>query len=93
MLAYYVHDAKKKNDLIIIPDMGCSVAVDSERVEKFISAGPSFAEWSGDACGLPPEDFGTVVATRDEAGDVCVLDNDLWRERMACYSTGGKFCR
>jgi hypothetical protein len=31
------------------------------------------------------EDFGTVVATRDDGGDVCVIDHELWKERMEHY--------
>lgn len=93
MLAYFVHDEKKKDDMIVIPDMHCSVNVDAGRFETFISARPNFAEWSGEACSLPPENFGKVVATRDEFGDICVLDDDLWRNRVDCYSGGGIQCR
>ena len=86
MIAYYVHDSKKETDLIVLPDMGCSVAVDAERLEAFISVKPDFTSWSGDACGeLSPEDFGTIVASRDEGGDVCVANHDLWRRRMAHF--------
>ena len=83
MMAYYVHDPKKENDVIIMPDMGCSVSVTAEILQEFISVQPVFAKWSGDACGnLAPEDFGTVIATREETGDVCVLDQNLWQARM-----------
>ncbi len=86
MIAYYVHDSKQETDLIVLPDMGCSVVVDAERLEAFISVKPDFAGWSGDACGaLSPEDFGTIVAGRNEDGDVCVVNHDLWRRRMAHY--------
>lgn len=86
MIAYYVHDSKKGIDLIVLPDMGCSVAVDAGRLEAFISVSPDFASWSGDACGeLSPEDFGTIVASRNEGGDVCVVNHDLWRRRMTHY--------
>ena len=86
MIAFYVHDNKKETDLILLPDRGCSVAVDAERMEAFISVKPDFASWSGDACGeLTPEDFGTIVASREEGGDVCVINRDLWRRRMAHY--------
>ncbi len=86
MIAYYVHDSKKETDLIVLPDMGCSVAVDAGRLEAFISVNPDFASWSGEACGLlSPEDFGTIVASRDEGGDVCVVNHDLWRRRMAHF--------
>ena len=86
MIAYYVHDSKKEIDLIVMPDMGCSVAVDAGRLEAFISVKPDFASWSGDACGeLSPENFGTIVASRNEGGDVCVVNHDLWRRRMTHY--------
>jgi hypothetical protein len=86
MIAYYVHDSKKETDLIVLPDMGCSVAVNAGRLEAFISVSPDFSSWSGDACGeLSPEDFGTIVASRDEDGDVCVVNHDLWRRCMAQY--------
>ena len=86
MIAYFVHDSKKEKDIIVLPDMGCSVEVDKERMDAFISVDPMFASWSGDNCGeTAPEDFGTVVATRDDAGDVCVVNQDLWRKRMEFY--------
>ena len=86
MIAYYVHDEKKENDIIVIPDRECSIPVDRQRLEAFISVDPVFASWSGDVCGLvSPEDFGVVIATRDDGGDVCVIDHKLWRERMEHY--------
>jgi hypothetical protein len=86
MIAYFVHDSKKDKDMIVLPDMGCSVAVDGGRMEAFISVDPVFASWSGDSCGdLSPHDFGSVVATRDDGGDVCVINKDLWQERMRYY--------
>lgn len=89
MIAYLVHDLRKETDLFVLPEMGCAVAVTSDRFETFISPTAVFAEWSGDACGdLAPEDFGTVVATRDDQGDVCIIDDRLWQKRMAHYSEG-----
>ncbi len=86
MIAYYVNDSKKETDLIVLPDMGCSIAVDAGRMEAFISVNPDLASGSGNACGeLSPEDFGTIVASRNEAGDVCVVNHDLWRRCMAHY--------
>ncbi len=90
MIAYFVHDSRKQSDLFVLPDMGCAVAVTPGRFETFIAPSPVFANWSGDTCGdLAPEKMGTVVATRDELGDVCVLDHDLWRQRMEFYMNGG----
>jgi hypothetical protein len=86
MIAYYVHDEKKENDVIVIPDRECTVPVDRKRLEVFISVDPVFASWPGDACGLvSPEDFGEVIATRDDGGDVCVMDQERWRERIEYY--------
>ncbi|UCF93127.1 MAG: hypothetical protein JSW39_02930 [Desulfobacterales bacterium] len=89
MLAYFVHDSQKQQDTIVLPEMGCRVAVDAKRLEAFISVKPDFGEWSGDACGaLTPDDFGTVIATRDDQGDVCVVNDALWRKRMNFYMGG-----
>lgn len=87
MIAYFVHNREKNDDKIIIPYMGCSVSVTPERFEKFISVDPSFSQWQGEECtDVKPEDFGTVLATRAEGEDVCILEKDLWRERLELYS-------
>jgi hypothetical protein len=86
MIAYCVHDEKKLCDLIVLPNMACAVPVNTENMQKFISPAPVFAEWSGDSCvDLSPEAFGTVMATRDEDGDVCVLKPELWEKAMEKY--------
>lgn len=86
MIAYFVHNPETQHDTITLPDMGCTVAVDGERMEAFISVNPVFAQWSGDACSdLSPEDFGTVIATREESGDVCVLKPELWQQRLKAH--------
>jgi len=86
MIAYFVHQKRKGMDTIYIPDLGCFVAVDKAAMERFISVKPEFANWTGQACAVvKPEEFGTVAATRDDQGDVCVIDQDLWRERMLAY--------
>jgi hypothetical protein len=86
MIAYFVHDSKKDKDLIVLPDRSCSVEVTARNMETFISVDPVFASWSGDSCAdFKPEDFGTVVASRDDGGDVCVMDEVLWRNRMEHY--------
>ena len=83
MMAHFVHDRKKVRDTIYLPGLGCFIPVDKTAMERFISVEPDFANWRGQACALVnPEEFGTVVATRDDQGDVCIVQQDLWRERM-----------
>lgn len=91
MIAYYVHDKKDLTDVVVIPELGCSVAVDADRLLSFISVSPKFETWSGDACGvMTPEDYGTIVATRDDCGDVNVIHEVLWRERMNLHLATGR---
>jgi hypothetical protein len=83
MIAYFVHDPVKGCDTIYLPDSGCFVPVDTPAMERFIAVKPDFANWTGQACtAVPPEEFGTVIATRDDCGDVRIVHHDLWRERM-----------
>jgi hypothetical protein len=83
MIAYFVHDEQNASDTIYLPDVGCCVPVDKIAMERFISVEPNFANWTGQRCTfVKPEEFGTVVATRDDQGDVCIVRRDLWRERM-----------
>jgi hypothetical protein len=64
--------------------------VNSERIKEFIAAKPDFSNWSGKSCGdLSPEVFGTIVATRDECGDVAVLRKGLWQKRLDYYLQDG----
>ena len=89
VIAYFVHNKKEQGDSIVIPDLGCRVPVDAERLQAFIAVRPDFKEWSGDACGhMAAEDFGTILATRDDCGDVNVVNEKLWRERMGHYFGG-----
>ena len=83
MIAYFVHDSRKETDLIVLPDAGLSVTVSAHAFEGFISPQPDFSQWQGVACpDLDPNRFGKVIATRDDQGDVCVLDATLWEQRM-----------
>jgi hypothetical protein len=84
MIAYFVHDTDQGRDLLVIPETGCTAAVDERVMGQFIAPVPHFAGIEGDSCAAPiPEDFGTVIATREEEGDVCVRDAALWQARMA----------
>jgi hypothetical protein len=89
VIAYFVHNKKEQVDTIVIPDIGCRVPVDAERLQAFIAVSPDFKEWSGDACGnMAAQDFGSILATRDDCGDVNVVNEKLWRERMGHYLGG-----
>ncbi|MCU0561583.1 MAG: hypothetical protein MUD16_15495 [Desulfobacterales bacterium] len=83
MIAYFLHNPRKNMDTVYLPDRCCFLAADRAVMERFIAVKPDFARWPGQACAaVEPEEFGTVVATRDDQGDVCIVNHDLWRERM-----------
>ena len=86
MIAYFVHNNDTDSDLIYLPDLQCFVPVDRGRMEAFISVEPDFASWSGEKCTVvTPEEFGGVIATREDKGDVCILNHELWKERMMLH--------
>jgi hypothetical protein len=89
VIAYFVYNKQDQNDIIVIPDIGCRVPVDADRLQTFISVRPDFKEWSGNACDhMAAQDFGTILATRDDCGDVNIVNEKLWRERMGHYLGG-----
>ncbi len=84
MQAFFVHDPKKETDLLIIPQLDVKTSMDRQAMETFIGVQPDFSNCSGASLnGLPPDAFGHVVATRDPKGDVCIVDESLWQQRMA----------
>jgi hypothetical protein len=86
MQAHLVHDAKKQHDVLVLPEADRLVPVDRRVMEDFIAVRPDFSRWPGAALnGLPPRAFGRVVATREEKEDVCIVDEPLWRQRMAFH--------
>ena len=86
MKAYFVHDARKALDHIVIPEMDALVKVDRTVMEGFIGVAPQFVQWEKNALnGLMPQSFGCVIATRDDEGDVCVEDSCIWPERLQYY--------
>ncbi|WP_373499404.1 hypothetical protein [Desulfococcus sp.] len=86
MIAYFVHHQRKNADTVYLPERGCFMAVDKAVMERFIAVKPDFANWTGQACAVvEPKEFGTVVATRDDREDVCIVHQDLWRERMLAH--------
>lgn len=84
MKAFFVHDQKKQVDLMAVPETDNFVAVDREVMEEFIAVEPDFSKYSGDHLNnLPPEALGVIVATRRTDGDVCILEETLWQQKMA----------
>ena len=83
MKAYYVHDNRKAMDHIVIPERDIIMAVNRSVMEEFIGVSPKFDQMTGSSLnGLEPKNFGTVIATRDDQGDVCIENAALWQERM-----------
>ena len=83
MRAFFIHDAHKEQDLMVLPDQDRLVAVNRSVMNEFISVHPDFSKCSGSALnGLAPESFGRIVATREEQGDVCIVETNLWQQRM-----------
>lgn len=86
MIAYFVHNKEKQTDMIYLPELHCFIEVNPDRMEAFISVDPDFASWSGEKCNLvPPEEFGGVIATREDKGDINILNAELWKERMMAH--------
>jgi glutamate-1-semialdehyde aminotransferase len=89
MKAFFVHDANKEKDLLVLPEMDRSVDVDRDILEVFISVKPDVTTIGGTALnGLPVETFGRIIASRSPDGDVCIVDEGLWQQRMAAYLGG-----
>ncbi|MCG6893238.1 MAG: hypothetical protein LJE65_06500 [Desulfobacteraceae bacterium] len=90
MIAYFVHNPESGEDHIVLPNASCSVRVTPERFEEFIGPKTAFSEWTVERCtDVSPEQFGTVVATRQEGEDVCIQNAELWQQRMGHYTGGG----
>ena len=86
MRAFLVHDEKKETDVMVLPEQKRLVFVNRQVMNDFISVQPDFSKWSGqDLKGLVPESFGQIIATREENGDVCVVETSLWHQRMAFH--------
>ena len=86
MKAFFIHDEKKQSDMLAIPETGYMVPMNQAAMEAFIAVSPDFSGYEGERLnGMPPETFGKVVATRNSDGDVCILDESLWQQRMAYH--------
>lgn len=90
MIAYFIHDPERQRDTLLVPEMACAAPADSARLRAFISPQPDFAALlTGETCQfLDPEHFGIVIATRASDGDVCVVNPELWQQRMRFWLEG-----
>lgn len=81
MIAYYV--TKKAYDSIVLPQAGRFCQVDAALLRRFLADSPDFANWPGDDLeGLKPEDFGTVIATREDDADPVIRDQETWNQQV-----------
>jgi len=86
MKAFFIHDEKKQSDMLVVPETDNIVSMSREVMEAFIAVKPDFSTFSGERLnGLPPETLGRVVATRKSESDVCILDESIWKQRMAVH--------
>jgi hypothetical protein len=86
MKAFFVHDEKIDTDLLVLPETDCVVAVTKEIMTEFISVKPDFTKYQGDRLNSrPPATLGLLVATRKTDGDVCIVEDAMWRQRMAVH--------
>jgi hypothetical protein len=83
MIAYFVHHGQSSTDTIYLPEKRCCYPVDRTLLAAFLGTGPDSACWSEDGCiEVPPEEFGEVIALRDENGDMNVINHELWQQRL-----------
>ena len=86
MKAFFIHDSKKQQDWMVVPETDYMVPVDQGIMEAFIAVRPDFSKFKGERInGLPPETIGKIIATRTSEGDVCIVENAIWQQRMAYH--------
>lgn len=86
MKAFFVHDKNKQSDLMVVPETDSMVPVNRKILEEFIAVAPDFAKYTGEKLNrLPPDTLGIVVATRKPEGDVCIIEEALWQQRMGYH--------
>ena len=86
MIAYFVHNNETKTDTIYLPGRECCYTVNRSRMAEFLSQDLDFQNPSSDICiDVPPEEFGGVIALRDENGELRVLNPELWRLRLTAF--------
>ena len=89
MKAFFVHDEETDKDLMAVPETDSLVMVDRRVMEEFIAVAPDFSKFSGKRLNdQAPESVGVVVATRKPDMDVCIIEEALWRQRMAFHLDG-----
>lgn len=84
MIAYFVHNSETDTDTVYLPERQRCYTVNSTRAMEFIAAEPDFTSWTK-GIEIPPEDFGGVIAFRDNKGGMIVLNEELWQQRLAAH--------
>jgi len=83
MKAFFVYDVKQQKDIMVVPQKDIAITVDRSVMEEFIAVEPDFSKYAGDPLNeTPPEALGVIVATRESDGDVCIVEEALWQQRM-----------
>jgi len=81
MIAYCVE--KDGTPMIVIPDTDQVLPLDQNRLEAFISVSPCFKGWIGTHHeNLDVKDFGILIATRDDDGDITLQDGPRWQKLL-----------
>lgn len=81
MIAYFV--TRRNEDTIVIPEKEIALRVDRQVLRQFLADEPDFATWQGEALGgRVPEDFGTVLATREDEAPPLIVDQGMWNQRV-----------
>lgn len=81
MIAYFV--TLRNQDTVVIPAREVAQPVDRTILRSFLAEDPDFATWQGEPlAGRKPEDFGKVLATREDGAPPLILDQELWNQRV-----------
>lgn len=81
MTGYYL--SKGHQDTVVVPERGLATRVDRAVLRQFLADDPEFSTWQGEPLGgRPLEEFGTVLATREDAAPPTIMDQARWNDRV-----------
>ena len=84
MKGYFV--CGNDGDWVIIPDTKKAARVDKGRINAFCGNDPWFESWGGEKLKGSPEDYGKVIATRNDEAPIVAHDPALWEKRKAWWA-------